>query len=265
MFKVHELFEALGSLILSFVRQLGEFLLFVRSFFTWFSAPPFRREVLFRQLEFIGVRSFPIVALTGMFTGMVFALQTGYAFRQFNAQVFVGSTVGLALTREIAPVFTALMIVARAGSAMAAEIGTMKVTEQIDALHAMAVNPIQYLVVPRVISAFFMAPLLCGLFSFIGIIGAYFVAVKVLSIGETVFIQKLVYYVDVDDVIGGLIKAAIFGAVLALISCYRGYRTEGGAEGVGRATTQAVVISSVTILVLDYFLTSWILEVFPGN
>ncbi len=258
-------FEFLGRILLGAMAQLGEFLVFVRSFFTWLFCRPFRREIFFRQLEFIGVKSFPIVALTGTFTGMVFALQTGYAFRQFNAQAFVGSTVGLALTREIAPVFTALMVAARAGSAMAAEIGTMKVTEQIDALHAMAVNPIHYLVVPRVLSALFMVPLLCGLFSFIGIIGAYFVAVGLLHITETTFTQKLVYYVDADDVIGGLIKAAVFGVVLTLISCQRGYRTEGGAEGVGRATTQAVVASSVAILVVDYFLTSWILELFPGT
>lgn len=258
-------FELFGRFLLTHVRQTGDFILFSRSFFSWVFQKPFRREVFFRQLEFIGVKSFPIIALTGAFTGMVFALQTGYAFRQFNAEVFVGSTVGLALTREIGPVFTALMIAARAGSAMAAEIGTMKVTEQVDALSAMAVNPVHFLVVPRVIASTLMAPLLAGVFSYIGIIGAYFVAVDLLHIEPVTFQQKLVYYVDVDDVMGGLIKAAIFGFVLALISCYRGYRTEGGAEGVGRATTQAVVVSSVAILVMDYFLTSWILEIFPGK
>jgi phospholipid/cholesterol/gamma-HCH transport system permease protein len=258
-------FEFLGSLLIGAARGLGEFLLFTKSFFAWLFARPFRQSVFFRQMEFIGVRSLPIIALTGTFTGMVFALQTGYAFRQFNAQIFVGSTVGLALTREIAPVFTALMVAARAGSAMAAEIGTMKVTEQVDALSAMAVNPIHYLVVPRVIASILMLPLLAGVFSYIGIVGAYFVAVHLLHIEPVVFTEKLTYYVDVDDVVGGLIKAAFFGAVLGLVSCQRGYRTSGGAEGVGRSTTQAVVISSVAILVLDYFLTSWILELFPGN
>jgi phospholipid/cholesterol/gamma-HCH transport system permease protein len=262
---IRRFLESLGRFFLVAVRELGEFLLFAKSFLGWIFAPPFRRSVFFRQMEFIGVRSLPIIALTGTFTGMVFGLQTGYAFRQFNAQVFVGSTVGLALTREIGPVFTALMVAARAGSAMAAEIGTMKVTEQVDALAAMAVNPMHYLVVPRVFASAVMLPLLAGIFSFIGVVGAYFVAVYLLHIGPTVFVQKLTYYVDADDVIGGLIKAAIFGAVLGLISCQRGYRTDGGAEGVGRSTTQAVVISSVAILVLDYFLTSWILEVFPGN
>ncbi|HSA58276.1 MAG TPA: ABC transporter permease [bacterium] len=260
-----KLVEALGRFFIVWVHELGEFLLFARSFFRWLFARPFRKSVFFRQMEFIGVRSLPIIALTGTFTGMVFALQTGYAFRQFNAQIFVGSTVGLALTREIAPVFTALMVAARAGSAMAAEIGTMKVTEQVDALSAMAVNPMHYLVVPRVVASVLMLPLLAGIFSYIGIVGAYFVAVHLLHIEPVVFTQKLIYYVDVDDVVGGLIKAAFFGAMLGLISCQRGYRTYGGAEGVGRSTTQAVVISSVVILVMDYFLTSWILEVFPGN
>ncbi len=262
---IKNLFESFGRIILTAVRQFGEFLIFCRSFFTWIFYPPFRREVLFRQLEFIGVKSFPIIALTATFTGMVFALQTGYAFRLFNAEAFVGTTVGLALTREIAPVFTSLMVVARAGSAMAAEIGTMKVTEQVDALSAMAVNPIHFLVVPRVVASTLMVPLLSGLFSYIGVVGAYFVSISLLNIDSNTFTQKLTYYVDVDDLIGGLIKSAVFGFILAMISCHRGYRTEGGAEGVGRSTTQAVVISSVAILVLDYFLTSWILEIFPAN
>lgn len=260
-----KLIESFGRFFTVGIQETGEFLLFARSSFSWLFARPFRRDVFFRQMEFIGVRSLPIIALTGLFTGMVFGLQTGYAFRTFNAQIFVGSTVGLALTREIGPVFTALMVAARAGSAMAAEIGTMKVTEQVDALSAMAVNPLHYLVVPRVFASFVMLPLLAAVFSLIGVMGAYFVAVHLLHIGPTVFMQKLTYYVDADDVIGGLIKAAFFGVMLGLVSCHRGYRTYGGAEGVGRSTTQAVVMSSVAILVLDYFLTSWILELFPGN
>jgi phospholipid/cholesterol/gamma-HCH transport system permease protein len=261
--KILNLLESPGRFVLIGVRQLGEFLLFGRDFFNWLFLPPFRREVFLRQMEFIGVKSLPIIALTATFTGMVFALQTGYAFRQFNAEAFVGSTVGLALTREIGPVFTALMVVARAGSAMAAEIGTMKVTEQLDALGTMAIHPVHFLVVPRVVAATVTVPLLAGLFSLIGVVGAYFVGVHLLNIGDQVFKQKLLYYVDGDDLIGGLIKAAVFGFVLSLISCHRGYRTERGAAGVGQSTTEAVVISSVVILVLDYFLTSWILEIFP--
>lgn len=254
------LIESFGQLLIGMTRQFGEFLVFGRSFFSWLFNPPLRGQIIFRQMEFIGIRSIPIIALTGTFTGMVFALQTGYAFRLFNAESFVGSTVGLALTREIAPVFTALMVVARCGSAMAAEIGSMKVTEQVDALMTMAVNPVHYLVVPRVIASTLMLPLLSGLFTYIGIVGAYGIAVYLLGIDPNSFTHKLAYYVDADDVMGGLIKAAVFGFLLALVSCHRGYRTTGGAEGVGRSTTQAVVISSVIILIVDYFLTSWILE-----
>jgi len=254
--------ELLGALILTGIRQLGEFLYFMRSFFSWILSKPFRKEIFFHQMLFFGVKSLPIIVLTGAFTGMVFGLQTGYAFKLFNAGSFVGSTVGLALTREIAPVFTALMVVARCGSAMAAEIGTMKVTEQVDALAAMAVNPIHYLVVPRVVASVLMLPLLTTVFIGVGIIGAYVVAIGLLNIDPHAFTQKLNYYVDGKDIIGGLIKAAFFGFLLSLISCHRGYRTEGGAAGVGKSTTQAVVVSSVSILILDYFLTSWILEFF---
>lgn len=242
---------------------LGELCLFTAAFFRWLTRPPFRKLQILKQLEFIGVRSLPIIALTATFTGMVFALQTGYAFRLFNAEELVGSTVGLALTREIAPVFTALMVVARAGSAMAAEIGTMKVTEQVEALETMAINPIQYLVVPRVLAGTVMVPCLAALFAFIGVLGAYVVSVHFLGIPEISFVKKLTYYVDADDFVGGLVKAMVFGFVLSLISCHRGYRTTGGAEGVGRSTTQAVVAASVAILIVNYFLTALILDYFP--
>lgn len=256
------IFERLGIYSLQVIRKLGNFFLFIRSVLGWAVQKPFRTKLILQQMEFIGVRSFGVIALTATFTGMVFALQTGYAFRLFHAESMVGSTVGLALTREIGPVFTALMVVARAGSAMAAEIGTMGVTEQVDALAVMAVNPIQYLVVPRVIATTVMLPCLTAFFIFIGLIGAFFISTRLLLINEAGFLQKLTYYVDTDDLIGGLIKAALFGFVLALISCYEGYRTAGGAKGVGRSTTRAVVLSSVAILVLDYFATSWLLEIF---
>ncbi|QQR82070.1 MAG: ABC transporter permease [Deltaproteobacteria bacterium] len=251
--------------MLSFIHELGEFLFFTREFFHWLFQRPYRSSLIVQQMEFIGVRSLPIILLTGGFTGMVFGLQTGYAFRLFNAGSFVGSTVGLALTREIAPVFTALMVVARCGSAMAASIGTMKVTEQVDALTTMAVSPIHYLVVPRVVASVLMMPLLTGVFIGVGTFGAYIVATGLLNIDPNAFMQKLTYYVDFDDVFGGMIKAAVFGFFLSIISCERGYKTTKGAEGVGLSTTQAVVISSVSILIVDYFLTSWILEFFSGD
>ncbi|MBU0505122.1 ABC transporter permease, partial [bacterium] len=196
------------------------------------------------------------------FTGMVFALQTTYAFRMFNAETLVGMTVGLSLTREIAPVFAALMITARVGSSMSAELGTMRVTEQIDALESMAVHPHQYLVVPRVFTSMLMVPLHTVIFDFIGIMGSYFVGVVLMKIPSGPFLQRLEQMVDPDDIIGGVMKAAVFGFILASISCFEGFRTRGGAKGVGISTTRAVVISSVSILITDYFLTQVVLEFF---
>lgn len=256
-----QLFAKLGAWILGIVRGLGEWCLFVGEACAWMPRRPFRFDLLLNQMEFVGVRSTPIILLTGVFVGMVFALQTGKAFAMFNAENLVGATIGLSLTREIGPVFTCIMIVARACSAMAAEIGTMRVTEQIDALESMGVNPIHYLAVPRIIAATLMAPLLTMLFNFVGIIGGYIVSIGLLHIEPGPFLHRLYYYVDPSDLNGGLLKSACFGFVVTAISCYRGYTTRGGAEGVGRATTSAVVMSCVTILVLDYFLTSWILEI----
>ncbi len=253
----------LVSIFSDLLARLGDFTRFAGQFFRWVTRKPFRARLVISQLNQIGVDSTPIIFLVSLFTGAVFALQTGYAFRMFNAETLVGSTVGLTLTRELAPVFTALMLIARVGSSMAAEIGTMKVTEQVDALESMAINPFHYLVVPRVFGAMIMTPLLSVLFNIVGIIGAYLVGVMLLEIPEGPFFSRLEYYVDPKDLYGGLIKAFIFGFVFSVISCYQGYQTKGGAKGVGISTTKAVVYSSVAILVVDYFLTQWILEIFP--
>ncbi|MBI2338785.1 MAG: ABC transporter permease [Deltaproteobacteria bacterium] len=253
-------FIRLNSIAIHTIEELGALSKFGATFFRWIGQKPFRWKNLIDQMNVIGVDSTPIILLVSLFTGAVFALQTGYAFRLFNAETLVGSTVGLSLTREIAPVFAALMVTARVGSAMAAELGTMRVTEQIDALESMAVNPFHYLVIPRIVGATVMVPLLTGLFNFVGFMGAYMVGVGLLGIPEGPFVSRAEYYVDNEDLFGGLFKAAVFGFLLALISCYQGYKAKGGAAGVGRATTRAVVVSSVTILVVDYFLTQWILE-----
>ncbi len=247
----------------SMTQSLGEFLLFSANALRWLFRRPFRWAVLTRQMEFIGVRSAWIVLLVAGFSGGVFALQTGDAFRLFNAEALVGSTVAIALARELAPVFTALMVVSRAGSAMAAELGTMKVTEQVDALLTMAINPVQYLVVPRVVSGFLMVPLLTGLFDVMGILGSYVVGVFLLEIPEGPFLNQMEFYLDASDIVQGLLKSAVFGLALTLICTHQGLKAKGGAAGVGQATTRAVVISSVTILLLDFFLTTWILEYFP--
>jgi phospholipid/cholesterol/gamma-HCH transport system permease protein len=187
---------------------------------------------------------------------MVLALQSYYGFRKFGAEGLVGTTVALSMTRELGPVLTSLMVTGRAGSAMAAELGSMRVTEQIDALTVMALNPIKYLVVPRVIASFLMFPVLTSISNFVGIIGGYLVGVKLLGINEGAFINKIIKYLDLEDIYNGLIKAAVFGIIMSVISCYKGFYTSGGAEGVGKSTTEAVVMSSVTILITDYVLTS---------
>ncbi len=253
----------LGEKLLRLLEALGYFFNFIFQSFVWLFRKPFRTHVFLKQMEFIGVKSIGIVLLVGLFSGAVFALQTGYAFALFNAESLVGATVGIALSRELAPVFTALMVVARAGSGMAAELGTMEVTEQVDALRSMAIHPLQYLVSPRLLAGILMLPLLNILFLVIGLLGAYFVGVNLLNIPEGPFLKQLYFILDASDIVQGLIKAACFGLVLTAISTYQGLSAKGGAEGVGKATTFAVVYSSVSILVLDYFLTTWILEYFP--
>lgn len=255
--------STIGGITRAILDEFGDTVQFILVSFKWLFRRPFRARQLLRQIEFIGVQSLPIIALTGLFTGMVFALQIIDAFRLFNVETVAGATVGLAMTLEIGPVFTALMTTARAGSSMAAEIGSMQVTEQVDALKSMAVSPIQFLVVPRVLAGFLMVPILYGFFLVIGMVGAYFVSVILMDVPAAPFLQKLYHYVDLSDIVQGLIKSAVFGMLLTLVACHRGYRTQGGAQGVGRATTQAVVIGSVTILIVDYFLTAWLLQFFP--
>ncbi len=226
----------------------------------WTFRPPFRIKLLFQAMEFVGVGSLFIVCLTGLFTGAVFALQGAGAFKLFNAEALVGSTVAISLARELSPVLTGLMVTGRAGSGIATELGTMRVTEQIDALYTMAVNPVQYLVVPRFIAGLIMVPLLSALFTLVGMVGCYIVGVMLLGIDEGVFLAKVRWFVDPSDITSGLIKACAFGGILTMVGCYKGFYASGGARGVGLATTQSVVVSSVFILIADYFLTAMMYE-----
>ncbi|RJX35259.1 MAG: ABC transporter permease [Desulfarculus sp.] len=250
------LFEFLGRTFLRMLNEAGELLLMLLQALLWLLRPPFRVKVLFKQMEFVGVKSLNVVLLTGAFTGGVFALQSYHGFSLFGAESLVGSTVALALTRELGPVLTSLMVTGRAGSAMAAELGTMRVTEQIDALYVMAVNPIQYLVLPRLLAGVVMLPVLTIIADFIGIVGGYVVGVSLLGINSGIFIAKIIEYMEFSDISMGLIKASFFGLILSLVGCYKGFYTTGGAEGVGRATTEAVVLGSVLILAFDYVLTA---------
>jgi phospholipid/cholesterol/gamma-HCH transport system permease protein len=246
----------IGRFTLDALTALGDFAIFCYLIFFWLVKRPIYVSQYFKQMEFIGVKSLSVVLLTGAFTGMVSALQTNYGFSLFGAESLVGSTTTLGLFRELGPVLAALMVTARAGSAMTAEIGTMRVTEQVDALTVMGVNPFQYLVIPRIASAVIMMPMLALVFNAIGVAGAYLVGVVLLNIDKGVFMAKIADYVDLADLTTGLAKATCFGLILATVGCYKGYTTSGGAEGVGKSTTNSVVISSVSILIADYFLTA---------
>ncbi|OPY73619.1 MAG: putative phospholipid ABC transporter permease protein MlaE [Syntrophorhabdus sp. PtaU1.Bin002] len=239
-----------------FVREFGRITLMFAESVYWGVRRPFKLDYIFKQMEFIGVNSTIVVIITGMFTGMVLALQSYYGFRKFGAEGLVGATVALSMTRELGPVLTSLMVTGRAGSAMAAQLGTMRVTEQIDALTVMALSPIKYLVTPRIIAGFLMLPVLTVVSDFIGVVGGYVVGVKLLGINEGAFIDKMIKYVELNDIYNGLVKSAVFGIILSTVACYKGFYARGGAEGVGKATTEAVVVSSVTILMSDYILTS---------
>ena len=207
-------------------------------------------------MEEVGIKSIPVVLITGAFTGAVLALQSYTGFKRFNAETFVGTVVALSITRELGPVLTGLMVSGRVGSSMAAELGTMQVTEQIDALYTLAVNPIKYLIVPRLLAALIMMPVLVIFADLIGILGGYFVSVKVLHSNPYIYMERTWDYLELNDIYSGLFKAAVFGIIIATISCYQGFFTEGGAEGVGRATTKAVVLSCLLILIFNYIITA---------
>lgn len=249
------LLEAIGRALLHLLEELGRFFQMMGQTVAWAIRPPYDVPELFRQMVRVGVASIPVVFLTTLFTGMVMALQTFHGFARFHAEGFVGSVVALSLTRELAPVLTALMVTGRVGSAMAAELGTMRVTEQIDALTALGTEPIQYLVVPRVASSILMMPLLVILGDAVGMYGGYLVAVQLLGANPNTYIDNSFQFLELSDVTSGIIKAAVFGLIFSLVACVRGYYTEGGAEGVGRSTTRAVVGGSLSILFADFFLT----------
>jgi phospholipid/cholesterol/gamma-HCH transport system permease protein len=224
----------------------------------WILRPPLEGREILKQMERVGVQSLPVVTITAAFTGMVLALQSFTGFKRFGAETMVGTVVALSMTRELGPVLTGLMVSGRMGSAMAAELGTMRVTEQIDALYTLATNPIQYLIVPRFLAAAIMLPILVIFADVIGILGGYLVSVQILRTNPTLYIRRTWDFLQLNDVYSGLVKAIFFGMIIATISCYQGFSTEGGAEGVGRATTKSVVLSSLIILISNYFITAFL-------
>ncbi len=252
--------ENIGLVFLRLFEQTGLWFRMLLRTIIWAVRPPFEVNEWLRQMVRVGVESVPVVFLTTMFTGMVFALETYSGFHRVHAESYVGSAVALSMLRELSPVLVGLMVTGRVGSSMAAEIGTMRVTEQIDALKALATEPVQYLVVPRVIAGIIMLPFLVVLGDALGIGGGYLVAVKLLGANPVVYQQNTFQFIDMEDLWAGVIKAAFFGLILTLTGCVRGYYTTGGAEGVGRSTTQAVVSASLIILLTDFFLTKLLLR-----
>ena len=238
-----------------FFEQMGRFFQMMSRVFAWTPRPPYDWRELLRQMVKVGVNSTPVAMLTALFTGMVLALQTFSVLRRFNAESFVGSLVALSMVRELSAVLSGLIVAGRAGSAMGAELGTMRVTEQIDALEVMATDPVHYLVVPRVWASTIMLPLLVALGNGVGIFGGYVVSVLLFKANPVSYLDRTFQYMDVNDLFSGLIKAAVFGFLLALIGCQQGFYTTGGAEGVGRSTTSAVVLGSIAIIIADFFLS----------
>ena len=238
-----------------FLLELGRFFEILWRVLAWTPRPPYDFRELVRQMARVGVESLPVVVLTSLFTGAVMALQMFATLRRMNAEGFVGTLVALAMVRELAPVISSLLIAGRCGSAMGAELGTMRVTEQIDALEVLATDPVHYLMVPRVWATVVMLPLLIVVADAVGIAGGYLVSVNYFGANPVSYMENTFRYMDYDDVTSGLIKAAVFGLIVAVIGCQKGYYTRGGAEGVGRATTHAVVLASIAILIVDFFLT----------
>ncbi len=248
------LVEGVGNGVLNVFQTVGGVVTLGVSVIVWTFRPPFRLQNVFTQFDFVGVGSIVLVALTGTFSGMVFATQSWSAFELFGAESLVGPTVALTVTRELAPVFSALMVTMRACSAMCTELGTMRVTEQVDALETMAVNPVQYLLVPRVLAGLCMVPLLTMIFDTAGLFGGFFVAVPLKGLSVGTFVLRTQNLLAPQDIWEGLSKGAVFGFTVTLIACYRGYNASGGAKGVGQATTRAMVDAAVAIFIEDYFM-----------
>lgn len=247
--------EAIGHSILSFLRSIGAMAMFIGRASAHSVTPRFYPKLILRQFINIGYYSLPVVGMTALFTGMVLALQSYTGFTRFNAEGAIAGVVALSVTRELAPVLAGLMVAGRVGASIAAEIGTMRVTEQIDALQTLSVNPMKYLVAPRVIAGTLMLPILVLIGDIIGIFGGYIVAIYNLGFSQGTYLQQTWDILENIDVISGLIKAAVFGFLVAMMGCYHGYNSGRGAQGVGTATTYAVVSASILILISNYILT----------
>lgn len=249
------LVQHVGRNFLHFLGAVGRLAVFVGRSVAAVVKPPYYPQHIFRQFIDIGYYSLPVVGMTALFTGMVLALQSYSGFSRFNAEGAVATVVILSITRELAPVLAGLMVAGRIGASMAAEIGTMKVTEQIDALTTLSTNPFQYLIAPRLVAGILMLPLLVLVADIIGVFGGFLVGVYKLDFNPSNYLKQSWDFLEFMDVFSGLVKASVFGFIISLMGCYNGYMSGRGAQGVGRATTNAVVASSILILIFNYFLT----------
>jgi phospholipid/cholesterol/gamma-HCH transport system permease protein len=245
----------IGRVFIAFLEAVGRIALFAGVAVSHCVRPPWYPQLIGRQMLDIGYFSLPVVGLTALFTGMVLALQSYTGFARFSAEGAVATVVVLSMTRELGPVIAGLMVAGRIGASMAAEIGTMRVTEQIDALSTLSTNPFKYLVAPRLIAGLMMLPLLVLVADVIGVFGGYLVSVYKLNFNPSSYLKRTLDYLEFMDVISGLVKAAAFGFLISLMGCFHGYHSAGGAQGVGRATTNAVVSASILILVFNYIIT----------
>lgn len=256
--------KLLARQILDLSETIGNVVMLLRRTIFWIVKAPLDTRNVFSQMMEVGVQSFPVTSLTALFTGMVLALQTGYSFAKvFNEPLYVGSVVGLSLLKELGPVLTAVVVAGRVGAAIAAEIGTMNVTEQVDALRTLGTNPVRYLVVPRFLACLLMVPLLTVYADVIGIVGGYLVAHLRLDVPTSVYWDEI-KAIELEGALHGLIKSVAYALIIVTTACYKGLRTSGGAEGVGQATTSAVVVSMVFILVSDYFLSAFLVTLGIG-
>jgi phospholipid/cholesterol/gamma-HCH transport system permease protein len=259
--KFRKFVELAGTITIENVGGLGQIWVFALKFFYWIFKPPFRIRLFVEQFYFIGNKSLFIISLAGSFTGMVMAYQTYFGFKLINVDSLVGSVVAISLAKELAPVLSGLIVAGRAGAAMAAQIGTMKVTEQVDALEVMGIDSYQYLAVPRILAATIALPMLSIVFLFVGNVGSIVVGTVALLIDETIYLSKLSDFMFISDLMQGVIKATVFGFIIAVIGTYFGFNVTKGAEGVGKGTNLAVVWGMISVLVIDYFLTSFLVQV----
>lgn len=246
----------LGGITISGLRGTGRMGLFLAHTLFCAATPPLKFSWIIKQIWFIGFQSTLVIILTGAFSGMVLGLQGFHTLNRFGSTALLGPMVALSLIKELGPVLTALMVTGRAGSAMTAEIGIMRTSEQIDAMEIMGLNPFRYLIVPKLIAGIIALPLLTAIFDVVGIFGGYFVGGKLLGVGEGTYFGEMANYVKIDDVLEGIYKSLSFGVIITWVCCYKGYHSGFGAEGVSKATTQAVVLSSVLVLFWDYIMTS---------